>query len=504
MKLDHDTLNAMLPDAPEAFVQSTLRTVKNLPESRKTPPRRMTAAIVLAAILTLLSVGALAAALLRGKEFAQKVVAPKAAESESDRFTAGEVEAIIAMAGENGVELPEVLLSKLRDGSGYYKEELLRAVLKTELGFYPGQWPIEEQYWYGELLVFCGVSEENTMCLPEHGEITQERADAIARAQIFERFAETADLTDIAVYARSMTFAREGEARLWRIEYEAKDTAHNDYYVELQPDGAVMEARITTPAVSDEATVFAVRERYLTAYPDHYGTRSRWTEEILVAFGRDLKAAAAREGHTTEVQRMRSVLGQAYALPGDTAVSRAQAYDLAVAAAGAQNWDIFAGYTFYLPSDTAAYWKTTLISRDHGTVHVEVNAQTGEMGPVCTDADGKGSSWRDIVLEENLFADIDFSAPGDLTRTTEMTYEEAKALADGALRTLCAGLLSEEEIAALLAEGHIEEIGGRRAWYFAYYREAFGPEQSDAYVYFDAVTGQMMGAMYVPAEMNNG
>lgn len=119
--------------------------------------RKLSVAFVLTILLVLLVIGALAAVLLSGKDFVDTVLAPKAAENQSDRWTQAEIQDILRIGNEHGLTLEEETVRRLQQEDRYWKEELMRLYAKLELGFYPGTWSLEDQVWYDQMLVDTGI-----------------------------------------------------------------------------------------------------------------------------------------------------------------------------------------------------------------------------------------------------------------------------------------------------------------------------------------------------------
>ncbi|HML49621.1 MAG TPA: hypothetical protein PKE04_23035, partial [Clostridia bacterium] len=185
--------------------------------------KKVSVALVLAIVLALLTIGALAA-LLGSKEFVGNVLAPKAAINASDKWTREEVREILRIAEENGIALSEENLARLQSEDGYFKEELMRLFAKVDLGFYPSTWSLEDQAWYDQLLVDCGLNEERTRFLPEAGEIGEEEALRIAVEYIRSQYDPQADVLDKGIYLRHVVYGLGADEagnpiKRWDIEY---------------------------------------------------------------------------------------------------------------------------------------------------------------------------------------------------------------------------------------------------------------------------------------------
>lgn len=157
--LRQETLQLMLPDIPPAFCEQMRALTGSLAQQGKEPvmQRKISIGLVAALVALLITMGALAAALLSGKDFVEQELAPRAAQNESDKWTQAELDVILSSAQEHGIEMPASLLEELRNAEdGLYKEELMRDFLRTSLGYYPSTWSIEDQAWYHNLLLSVG------------------------------------------------------------------------------------------------------------------------------------------------------------------------------------------------------------------------------------------------------------------------------------------------------------------------------------------------------------
>ena len=95
VKVNEETMHAMLPSIPQDFEKEMREMIARMPAQRKEQPvmrRKLSVGLVLALILTLITVGAVAAVLLGGKDFVDQIMAPKAAENRrEEKFTSAEV-----------------------------------------------------------------------------------------------------------------------------------------------------------------------------------------------------------------------------------------------------------------------------------------------------------------------------------------------------------------------------------------------------------------------------
>ncbi len=196
--MKHNDLGGYAP-IPDRVSQAYTRSALNLKEEpmRK---RKVSMALVMAMLLILAAVTAVAAALLSGREFVQEVMQPKAQESLSAQWSETEVQELLRIAGENGLTLSESQQALLLARGGYDKEELMRLFVKLDLGQDPGTWSIEDQAWYGQMLMDIGLYAENHNTVPEEGEATEAQMLQVLQTYIHDRYDPDAPLTDETVY----------------------------------------------------------------------------------------------------------------------------------------------------------------------------------------------------------------------------------------------------------------------------------------------------------------
>ena len=280
--INHETVSAMLPSIPPDFERAMRDLILSMPAERKEMPMRkkLSVGLILALVMLLLAGCALAATLLGGKDFVDRVVAPRAAQTDSNMFTQKEVQEILRIARENELALDEDTEERLLAmQDGYYKEELMRLFVKQEYGRQPAAWPIEVQHWYDEMLNACGQGDGYVYnVLPEADEITQEQALQIAVDYIKTRWDQKADVENEELYSRFLTYTETVlnpylRERKWMIEYVAKDLYHADYLLHISPDGEVKDAQRTPSPLSgegNEAGAF-VGDRIARKYENVYG-----------------------------------------------------------------------------------------------------------------------------------------------------------------------------------------------------------------------------------------
>lgn len=419
--VNRETVNAMLPSIPPDFERDMRDMILSMPAERKELPMRkkLSVGLILVLVSLLLAGCALAATLLGGKEFVDRIVAPKAAQTDSDRFTPEEVREILRIARENDLVLDddtEERLLSMRDG--YYKEELMRLFVKQEYGRQPAAWPIEVQHWYDEMLNACGQGDGYVYnVLPGEGEITEEEAVNAALAYIRAHWDQEADAENEALYTRFLTYTETVlnpylRERKWMIEYIAKDLYHADYLLYISPDGEVKDAQRTPSPLSGEwnAGGIGVGDRIARKYENVYGV-VEYDTAVMIEYQELLEKYLEERWNAQLTAMEKHILNQRYVLPDAAMLSSDQAVARAKEACGKMDYA-----NLYRSGETAlcmeengrTVWKVTLFvfdtpDRSHwDRVWAEMDARTGEILSCDTALETpteRGGLWRWAVTE---------------------------------------------------------------------------------------------------------
>ena len=159
--------------------------------------KKISMAAILVAALMLITVTALAVALLSGKQAVKEVLVPIATQSEEKVWTHDELDMISRQLADQGFTVTDDIRQKLSATDPLYKEQLLRLFMKKDYGEIPASWPLEEQAWYDELLVELGLKDDRSRVLPEGDEIDEKRAEA-AKQRAEERLRANQATIDMA------------------------------------------------------------------------------------------------------------------------------------------------------------------------------------------------------------------------------------------------------------------------------------------------------------------
>ena len=419
LHVNQETINAMLPPIPVDFERDMREMILSMPaervERKAAPMKRskLSVGFILVIVFSLMAVSALAAVILGGKDFVDQVMAPKAAETQSEKYTRDEVQEILRIAKENNLTLSDDIIETLnRTEDGYWKEELMRLFVKTEYGFYPAAWPIEVQHWYEQMLktVGCDYDGPQVNVLPEGNELTQDQILKIAQDYIHEKYDANVDLEDKEKYLRFLTYqehklGQDASYREWALSYEAQDLYGADYVMTLDSAGTIKkEYRVDGIWGADyEAHGQNMRDRFVRVYGDHYGFVN-WTSEIMLEYQQAMLHRQTLAGPAGFLGSETPILDMVYLTPDDTMISREEAIEGAKAACGKLDYETLYGNSQVAVCmenpDGKPVWKVTLGLRAGGFVYAQLDAKTGEALLVDTAKADSYTPWRVYVSEE--------------------------------------------------------------------------------------------------------
>lgn len=252
--------------------------------------KKASVGLAIAIVTMLLAVTAVAAALLTPKEVVEETALPLALKNDTENFTREELLTILTVAEENGITLSEYWYSALEAPQGAPKDELIRSLAAEEFGSFM-YWTIEQQHWFGEILVAIGAWEVNTYVLPSKGELDYCGAyDRVREYILVEHQADVADAsrwTTAVEYSFDVNDDGSHTTPCWWFCFVPGSLADGSYEVCMSPQGEIYSCRVqkydsmqTTADVND-------------AYSAVYGSVDRWSPEVWASFGVDLAKAAA-------------------------------------------------------------------------------------------------------------------------------------------------------------------------------------------------------------------
>lgn len=236
--------------------------------------KKLSIILVLAIMLALLTVTALAAALLTPKEVVEQVAVPLAQGNDKDwrvemDFTPEELAAFIRTCNENGIDLDEnnAIMEAFRSGKGYNEEEAIMAVCREAFGGNEGEWTLAEQRWFQEMMVSIGWEDEVTIELPGPDDLTEEDARSRMLTAIQAEYGEKLPLADKMQFESAIAyFAEEAEdGTVWTLVVRNKSGSdvRNEYHAALGRDGTVLDVSCIVyerPLTVDEVVDYRLSE----------------------------------------------------------------------------------------------------------------------------------------------------------------------------------------------------------------------------------------------------
>ena len=300
----------------------------------------------------------------------------------NDTFSNEELQHIVALAEENGITLSSRILTALEKGEGYWEEEVIMSLAKSQFGPYPGQWTLEEQYWFEETLVAIGFQDANYCLIPGEGDLTYEEAYAKAIQYLADEgwAPDPAILEDRTKYGLWRTYqcvsaeAGGNEVPEWNFIFDPKDINLPTLSVLMNQSGGLENigrmAGMEEQLAAGTLHANAVRD----FFTEMYGSISGWPPEVFVEY-----VAALRQSDLTNISSgTQAYLDTQYIVPPKGSLTSGQAVEIAVALIGGSEIRVGGAYCFEV--DGRAIWKVTIAS-DSSRISdmVEMDAMTGDI-----------------------------------------------------------------------------------------------------------------------------
>lgn len=379
------------------FEQRVMARIHEQPRGRTVSKR--TVALVLAAVLALLSATAVAAVLLSGREVVDEYAVPMASETTGDSYTVAQTLELVALAEENGIVLSENAKSSidkmLANGEGYYKEELIMAIAKAEFGDQPASWTLEQQNWFDDVCVAIGFIPEKEKAMPDKGEDAFAWAAAIAAQHIRDYYGETADLQDLNVYEPVGVQYINGD-----VDGEYPGMYYSVTYMPRDATEAALYAREYWVYLDDNGEILGQAQRYFTdvAFRNTYGDCfETWPQYALRAFREVEMNDEPTPGNMKTIICMRMT---SYPDIAENAISRDAAKQIAATHLGT-TVDACLD-SVYIGDEPNPVWKIVLGFNDENAewvnYTVEVDSVTGAV-KVSQELPMYGMFWRPLFLE---------------------------------------------------------------------------------------------------------
>ena len=216
--------------------------------------KKLSIGFVLLLVFMFVSLTALAVALLTGTQIIELFAVPIAQENDGEDYTQesythDELVRLIQTLNENGITLDEDsrIMKALKNGQGYWEEDVLREICEQAFGGPINQWTIEEKHWFEEMRVKIGFAEYNCYIVPGDDDMTTGEARTYAANKLNEAYgADLPDASDNTWRIEEWFFQYRDEngnpqpAR-WQFEYVNKNTDLGEYIIEFTRDGEVVD-----------------------------------------------------------------------------------------------------------------------------------------------------------------------------------------------------------------------------------------------------------------------
>ena len=367
--------------------------------------RKMSVGLVLALVLTLLSVTAVAAVAvyLSFQQIMEEEIVPLANEIEGNSFSAEETNFIIELAEENGIVLPPdrraAMYRLTENGYGEFKMELVKELFQAEYGFNIATWPLETQKWFDDILVAMGEFDEPQKALPGEGEITLEEATAIAEDYIRQTYGDEWDIHDTTAYEFGAQYLSEFDGdypgRYWTIIYEPLKITSREFWVYLDSQGNVLNDYVRK-GVEPGCTLSDLHSRFR----DIYGWNDdEWDVEVL----RKLVEASRMCDIDSDYLRLTALQQTTYPEQTGHPVEREEAIRIVTEAMGATDYQL--SRATCINASPNPVWR--IYFRDDGApaylrfCMAEVDSVTGEV--TLSERDEWTWYWVDtIVTQQSL------------------------------------------------------------------------------------------------------
>lgn len=300
----------------------------------------------------------------------------------NDSFSHEELSRIVALAEENGITLSDNIRKAIEKGEGYWEEEVIMSLAKSQFGPYPGQWTLEQQWWFEETMIAIGFHERNCCLIPREGDLTYEEAYAKAIDYLSAEgwVPDPALLDDRTKYSLWRSYQcvlpEDGGSGVpeWNFIFEPKDVDLPTLSVLMNQQGG-LEGIGRMPGVAEQLAEgnlrsAEVKDRFTTVY----GSLPGWTPEVFVRY-----VDVLRQTDLSQASKgIRAFAATQYCLPPEGALTPDQAIGIAMQAVPLE--DVRIGGTYCFEVDGRVRWKVTLASGSQRISDmVELDALTGEI-----------------------------------------------------------------------------------------------------------------------------
>lgn len=259
--------------------------------------KKMSAGLIFAIVMMLLTVTAVAAVLLTHTEIIEQFAVPMALENDKsditqETYTNEELSQLIAILSENGITLDEDtrIMKALENGEGYWEEETLMAICREAFGGMFYEWTIEQKYWFETMTVKIGFKEKNPYLIPSEGDMTIPEAKAHAVKLLKDEYGvelptESDEQWKVCEWLYAPWTDSEGvHPAQWKFEFINQNTGETVFSVNFTRDGELL--KIKGSAVLDNVPAIESFSEARNAVKSTYGSMSDWPVEAWAEYGR--------------------------------------------------------------------------------------------------------------------------------------------------------------------------------------------------------------------------
>ena len=258
--------------------------------------KRLSIGLVLAIILMMITVTALAVALLSPKEIVEQVAVPMAQENDHDEtrqefYTHDELAQLIQTLGENGFTIDEntTIIQAFKNGYGYWEDEVLMEICRSAFGSNEEAWSVDQKYWVEYVMDAIGIPDQHIYLQPDESDMTEEEAARCAAGFLNEEYganlpSENDDIWLIYPYLFAPMESADGiEPATWEFRYVNRATGVIEYIVRFLRNGELVDSEEAGfHGTAGQADSFSSADRLIG---DKYGSKFNMPMEGWVEFG---------------------------------------------------------------------------------------------------------------------------------------------------------------------------------------------------------------------------
>ena len=208
-----------------------------------------------------------------------------------ESFTHEELVQLIQTLNENGITLEEDgrIMAALRNGQGYWEEEVIMAICREAFGGLHYAWTIEQKHWFDEMMLQIGFKERNNYAIPGEGDMTIPEAKAHAAQLLYAEYgvtlpAESNEQWKLREWFYAPWNDYEGHHNaMWKFEYVNPASGETEYWVSFDQQGTLLESEMAWFLKEDaKARSYSHAQEMMDM---KYGGPANWTIEAWAEFG---------------------------------------------------------------------------------------------------------------------------------------------------------------------------------------------------------------------------